>query len=224
MNVELNAMEVRVLGSLVEKRITTPEYYPLTLNALVNACNQKSNRDPMTHLDERDVVRALESLREKTLATVITGPEHRVPKYAHLMDEMLDLGAPEVALLCELMVRGPQTPGELRGRASRMHPFATSEEVDAVLEGLSAQEGVWRPLTVRLPRQPGRKEARWAHLLSGIPEVGDDPDTTRPEPATLEVRAEGERLARIEAEVASLRAELESLRISLEAFKRQFEP
>lgn len=223
MKVELNASEVRVLGSLVEKQVTTPEYYPLTLNALVNACNQKSNRDPMTHLDEKDVVRALESLREKTLATMITGPDHRVPKYAHLMDEMLDLGAPEVALLCELMVRGPQTPGELRGRASRMHPFPTTGEVEAALQGLATPEGVWRPLVVKLSRQPGRKEARWAHLLSGIPEEEDYPIATRSEPAVLEVRAENERLARVEEEVAALRSEMESIRKTLEDFRRQFE-
>ena len=223
MNLELNAVELRILGSLVEKQVTTPEYYPLTLNALVNACNQKSNRDPMTHLDEKDVVRTLESLREKTLATMITGPDHRVPKYAHLMDEMLDLGAPEVALLCELMVRGPQTPGELRGRASRMHPFATTDQVEAALQMLATPEGVWRPLVVKLSRQPGRKGARWAHLLSGIPDVEDSPVTTRSEPAVIELRAENERLTHLEEEVADLREEICALREALEGFRRQFE-
>jgi uncharacterized protein YceH (UPF0502 family) len=223
MNLQLNTLEVRVLGSLVEKQVTTPEYYPLTLNALVNACNQKSNRDPMTHLDVKEVVRTLESLREKTLATMITGPDHRVPKYAHLMDEMLDLGAPEVALLCELMVRGPQTPGELRGRASRMHPFPTNDEVESALQGLATPEGVWRPLVIKLARQPGRKESRWAHLLSGIPEEEDYPATTRPEPAVLELRSEDERFAKLEEEVAALRSEMDTIRKTLEDFRRQFE-
>jgi hypothetical protein len=139
------------------------------------------------------------------------------------MDEMLDLAPEEVAVLVELMLRGPQTPGELRGRASRLHPFSTVEEVEKVLGGLASSEGVWRPLAVKLPRQPGRKEARWAHLLAGTPELADAPDVTRPEPAVLAVRAEGERLAALEVEVATLREEVRILRDALEGFRKQFE-
>jgi uncharacterized protein len=223
MNLLLSAVEARVLGALVEKQITTPEYYPLTLNALVNACNQKSNRDPITALEERDVLRAMESLREKTLARMITGPEHRVPKYGHHMGEMLDLDEAEAALLCELLLRGPQTPGELRGRASRMHPFTTVEQVEAALQGLSSEEGVWRPLVTRLVRQPGRKEARWAHLLSGVPEAEEIQISTRPEPAAVALRAEDERIATIERDLADLGLQVKRLREDLDDLRKQLE-
>src|ERR1700691_6556127 len=160
MDLSLDADEVRVLGSLLEKEITTPEYYPLSLNALLNACNQKSNRDPIVHFDEETVERALYTLRDKGLALNITGAGSRVPKFGHRLSEKLNLGRRELAILCELMVRGPQTLGELRTRAERMHHFDEIGEVETVLDRMPE-------LVTKLPRRPGEKEARYAQLLSG---------------------------------------------------------
>src|SRR5271156_1780022 len=162
MDLLLDPVEARVLGSLLEKEITTPEYYPLSLNALLNACNQKSNRDPMVHFDEETVDRVLDVLRDKGLLLNITGAGSRVPKYGHRLSEKLNLGRREMAVLCELMLRGPQTLGELRTRAERMHPFDDLAEVESVLDRMPE-------LAVKLPRRPGEKEARYAHLLSGAP-------------------------------------------------------
>src|SRR5919109_193952 len=161
----LTDIETRVLGSLIEKQVTTPEYYPLTLNALTLACNQKNNRNPVTSYSENQISEALESLREKNLAYVFYGSTSRVPKYKHVMPEVMHLSSPEMALMCVLMLRGPQTLGELRGNASRLHDFAGLEEVEQTLNGLIAREP--DPLVARLPRQPGQKEGRFAHLLSG---------------------------------------------------------
>lgn len=152
---ELDAAEVRVLGCLVEKEITTPEYYPMTVNALVNACNQKSNREPVVAFDDELVEDTLASLREKRLVAVLTGGGNRVPKYSHRMQEQLNLGRRELALLCELMVRGPQTVGELRDRAGRMHRFSDAEEVEGCMRSLGEKE---KPLVTKLPRQTGMKE------------------------------------------------------------------
>jgi uncharacterized protein YceH (UPF0502 family) len=210
----LSAVEVRVLGSLVEKEIATPEYYPLTINALVNACNQKSNRDPVTSYDEETVADAVDSLREKKLAAVITGAGMRVPKHRELLAETLNLGRRELAILCELMVRGPQTVGELRDRAARLHPFTDLEEVESVLRRLAEQEP--EPLVVRLPRQPGTKEPRNAHLLSGEPPGGP----VAPPP---EAPAREDRLAALEASVQELREEVRGLREQLDRFRAQFE-
>ena len=210
----LNAVEVRVLGSLVEKEMATPEYYPLTLNALVNACNQKSNRDPAVAYDEDTVADAIDSLRERGLAAVITGAGMRVPKYRELLSEKLNLGRRELAILCELMVRGPQTSGELRDRAGRLHPFGDLEEVEAVLRRLIEWQP--EPLAVRLPRQPGTKEPRSAHLLSGEPAIA----APAAAPATP---ARSDRLAELEAEVRELREELRALREQMEKFRAQFE-
>ena len=160
----LDAQEVRVLGSLLEKEITTPEYYPLSLNALVNACNQKSNRDPVVHFDEATVERTLQRLRDQGWLLSITGAGSRVPKYGHRFAEKLNLGRRELAIVCELMLRGHQTLGELRSRAERMHHFDDLAEVEAVIERCAE-------LMVQLPRRPGEKEARYAHLLSGPPAV-----------------------------------------------------
>src|SRR6202167_5579811 len=156
----LTAAEARVLGSLLEKEVTTPEYYPLSLNALLNACNQKSNREPVTNFDEDTIERVLYTLRDKGLLVNITGAGSRVPKYGHRLSEKLNLGRREMAILCELMVRGPQTLGELRTRAERMHHFDDLAEVESVLDRMPE-------LVTRLPRRPGEKEARYAHLLSG---------------------------------------------------------
>ncbi len=180
MDFSLDADEVRVLGSLLEKEITTPEYYPLSLNALVNACNQKSNRDPIVHFDEETVERVLYLLRDKGLLLNMTGAGSRVPKYGHRLSEKLNLGRRELAILCELMVRGPQTLGELRTRAERMHHFDDVSEVESVLDRMPE-------LVTKLPRRPGEKEARYAQLLAGAPQSAAlTPDTAEsPAPARV---------------------------------------
>jgi len=217
--ITLDAVETRVLGCLVEKEMATPEYYPLTLNALTNACNQKSNRDPVMSLEETDVVRALDRLRHNGLA-MQSAEGGRVPKYRHTLAEKLHLEPEELAVLCELLVRGAQTVGELRGRAERLYPFKELAEVEEVLTGLEQKEP---PLTVKLPRQPGRKEPRHAHLLSGTPQEDTVPTEPSAEPATLRVRAEEARLEKLEQEVSDLREELSSLRKEIAAFRAQFE-
>jgi len=199
--------------------MTTPEYYPLSLNALTNACNQKSNRDPVMALAEEDVVRALNRLRFNQL-TVVSGESSRVAKYRHLLAEKLGLVPAELAVVCELLVRGPQTVGELRTRCERMHPFADLAEVEDVLKELSERED---PLIVRLPRQPGRKEARNAHLFAGKPDLSAEEHEASPEPARVRVMAENERMVKLEEEVVALRSEVAELRQAVEAFKSQFE-
>ena len=216
----LDAVEVRVLGSLAEKQLTTPEYYPLTLNALRTACNQKSNRDPVVDLDDRTLVRALESLRGKQFARQVSGGDQRVPRYYHLLPERLDLEVPALAALCVLMLRGPQTSGEIRGRSGRLHSFADPAAVEAVLTGLMDRDP---PLAVLLPRQPGRKERRFAHLLSGAPDVPPPEEEGPDEPAALLVRAEDRRLEQVEKKVEKLRAELEALRREFGEFRGQFD-
>ncbi len=209
----LDAQEVRVLGSLLEKEITTPEYYPLSLNALVNACNQKSNRDPVVHFDEATVERTLLRLRDQGWLLSITGAGSRVPKYGHRFAEKLNLGRRELAIVCELMLRGHQTLGELRSRAERMHHFDDLAEVEAVIERLPE-------LMVQLPRRPGEKEARYAHLLSGPPAVAGPEAEANLEPT---VPAHPDRMGALEAEVAQLRSELEELKQRFAVFQKQFE-
>ena len=204
-----------MLGSLLEKDITTPEYYPLTLNALVNACNQKSNRDPMVSYDEAAVTHALEALKAKGFVTSVTGAGNRVPKYAHRISDRLNLGRRELALICELMVRGAQTLGELRTHAARMYDFSDLEEVEACLNGMMERGG--DPLVTRLPRQPGTKEERYAHLLSGEP-APDAPGITPPAAG-----AATDRVSRLESEVSALRAEVQALKERFEEFQKQFE-
>ncbi len=200
-----------MLGSLVEKEMTTPEYYPLTLNALINACNQKSNRDPAVGFDEDTVLEALERLRSKKLVSTITGAGIRVPKHRELLSEALNLGRRELALVCVLMLRGPQTVGELRGRTESAHSFTDLEEVENCLQRLVEQE-----LAARLPRGPGTKEPRYAHLLSG-PVKQEQAAAPQPAPA----RSGQERLAALEAEVAQLREEVRSLKEQLTDLQRQ---
>lgn len=202
--VPLDAEEVRVLGCLLEKEITTPEYYPLTLNALVNACNQRSNRDPVVTYQEDQVTTALDRLRHRGLSFIQTGAGMRVPKFGHRLPEALNLGRRELALLCELMIRGPQTLGELRGRSERMHTFSDLDEVEGCLRGLMAREP--EPLVIKLERWQGTKEPRYAHLLSGEPEKASVADTTT-SPATLRV----DRQAILESEVADLRERVRKL-------------
>lgn len=220
----LNAAEIRVLGSLVEKAVTTPDYYPLTLNALTNACNQLTNRDPVVAFDETTVVRALDGLRDKRLAAMFSGAESRVAKYKHTLTDAILLTPAEVALLCVLMLRGPQTVGELRTRAERLFVFDTLPEVEGTLNALASRQP--QPLVAKLSRQPGTKESRFAQLLGGPIETATPAATEsgpRPEPATLVVRAENERIAKLETEIAGLRQELADLRQQFADFRRQFE-
>jgi uncharacterized protein len=213
MELSLDTNEVRVLGSLLEKEITTPEYYPLSLNALLNACNQKSNRDPVVHFNEEIVERVLYMLRDKGLLLNITGAGSRVPKYGHRLSDKLNLGRRELAILCELMLRGPQTLGELRMRADRMHHFDEVSEVESVLDRMPE-------LVTRLPRRPGEKEARYAHLLSGPPAVEATPQANA---ADSMPPPRPDRVATLEAEVAQLRGDLEDLKRQFAGFQKQFE-
>ncbi|HEY0386645.1 MAG TPA: YceH family protein [Pyrinomonadaceae bacterium] len=216
----LDEREVRVLGSLIEKQLTTPEYYPLTLNALVHACNQISDRDPVVAYDEQTVTRALDSLREKNLAYIFYGSESRVPKYKHVVPEVLHLTPAQTAALCVLLLRGPQTVGEIRGRTGRLYEFKELQEVEATLEELTTHEP--QPLVARLARQPGRKESRYAQLLSGPVEVEAQETAARP-PARIDARAGQERIARLETEVEALRSEVAELKQQFDDFRKQFD-
>jgi uncharacterized protein len=216
----LNDVEVRVLGSLVEKQVTTPEYYPLTLNALAIACNQKNNRNPVTSYDENTVTQALDTLREKNLVYVFHGSTSRVPKYKHVMLEVMHLSAPELAIMCVLMLRGIQTPGELRGNASRLYEFSGLEEIQHVLDGLISREP--EPLVMRLPRQAGQKEVRFAHLLSGPVEVETSIVEQSPR-VSAPGQNQPERIDKLEQEVATLTETMQKLQEQFDAFKRQFE-
>jgi uncharacterized protein len=220
--VQLTPAEARVLGCLIEKQLTTPEAYPLTLNSLRLACCQKSNRDPVVDMEEKDVLRAVDGLLVKKLACLTTPAGSRVPKYQHRLQDTLPLTPTGVAILTELLLRGPQTIGELRNRASRMHPLASLEEVEATLTSMMTHE--CGALVAKLPLQPGRKEPRHAHLLAGEPQIpAESTPSVRPEPARVELQAEDERVARLEAEVRALRAEVDALRTALDAFKAKFE-
>jgi len=205
MDWQLDAAEARVLGALLEKEIATPEYYPLSLNALLNACNQKSNRDPIVAYDESTVERALEGLRAKTLATRLTGRDIRVPKHAQRFTERFNLGRREAALLCVLLLRGPQTVGELRGRSERLHQFDDLESVEATLNHL-AELG----FVARLVRYAGLREPRWGHLLAGQPEAGDDQNEASATPAPH--LASADRIAALERDLSGLRREFEEFR------------
>ena|ERR1035441_2907688 len=210
----LDAEEVRVLGSLIEKEATTPEYYPMSLNALVNACNQKSNRYPHVNYDDEIVLQAVDRLRDKKMAAVIVG-SGRVNKYAQRFSELLNLGRREMALLCTLLLRGPQTLGELGGRSERMHTFEDLAAVEHTLDLLATHEA--GKLAARLPKSPGQKEARYTCLLSGEP-----PEEEVASFAQASSTPTADRLAALEAEVAALRNELTDLRQRLEDFERQF--
>jgi uncharacterized protein len=219
MDVILNGIELRVLGSLIEKELTTPEYYPLSLNALVNACNQKSNRDPVMNLEEAEVIRALDSLRFKQFA-LLSGMGGRVAKYRHALVEKFRFSPAELALLCELLVRGPQTVGELRTRAERIHQFSELSEVETVLEELMERTPA---VVVRLPRQPGRKEPRYCHLFAGEPDPTAVEGVAPPEGARVRSGAENEKIAKLEEELSELRQEVSVLRQMVADFKKSFE-
>jgi uncharacterized protein YceH (UPF0502 family) len=200
--------------------MATPDYYPLTLNALTAACNQLTSRDPIMSLDERTVVRGLDDLRDKRLVWTVSAAGSRVPKYEHRLGDSLALSPPEQATLCVLLLRGPQTIGEIRARTERLCRIPTLDEAAAVLEALAGREV---PLLVRLPVIPGSKEPRYAHLLSGPPVIDERPAEAPAEPARLAVETEDQRIAELERNMEELRGEVDTLREELAQFKRQFE-
>ena len=218
MDFTLHPVEVRVLGSLIEKDVTTPEYYPMTLNALVNACNQKSNRDPAVTYDDETVQRALESLRAKGLSGVVTGAGNRVPKFNHRFSERLNLGRAELAVMCELMLRGPQTVGELRSRAARMYEFSGIDAVESCLRGLMDRQP--DPWVARLPHLPGTKEPRYVQLLSGEPDLSS---AQLPHAAADGHQKSPDRVEKLEQEFAALRQEFDWLKQQMADFRKQFE-
>ena len=218
MKLNLTEVEIRILGSLIEKEMTTPENYPLSLNALTSACNQKSNRAPLMELAEADVVRGLDQLGTRGLAR-LTAAGGRVPKYRHSLGENLELSPPALAILAELMLRGPQTAGELRNRAERMTPLA---DIAAVEEVLLTLMSFGPPLVARLQRQPGHKEQRYAQLLAGEPVVPTETRVPHSEPAARRGMPENERLSRLDGEVAALREEIAALRCAMEELRELF--
>jgi uncharacterized protein YceH (UPF0502 family) len=217
MNILLNELETRVLGALIEKDVTTPDYYPLSLNALVNACNQKNNRDPVMNLDEEVVRQALATLQEKRLAGPTSSADSRVTKYEHRLQEAFNFTRGETAILCVLLLRGPQTPGELRGRTERMHRFEDLTEVQSSVQRLMQRDP---PLARVLARRPGTKESRYKHLLAGDVEEAVDVAWAS-SPASLP--ADTSRITRLENEVADLRREIADLKQQFANFRKQFE-
>jgi uncharacterized protein len=230
MSLDLNEVECRILGSLIEKDITTPDYYPLSLNALVNACNQKNNRDPVTTLDEAAVRQALSSLQEKRMAGPASGADSRVAKFEHRLQEVFNFDRREIALVCVLLLRGPQTPGELRGRTDRMYHFETLDDVVSTLDRLAQREP---PLMCVLARQPGTKESRYMHLFSGepseatvaraVPSTSSGQAVSAMETSAIAKSGNNDRLSRLENDVAQLRQELADMREQLAEFRKQFE-
>jgi len=215
----LTEIETRVLGSLIEKDITTPDYYPLSLNALVNACNQKNNRDPVMTLDESSVREELATLQEKRLAGPASGADSRVTKFEHRLQEAFNFDRREIAVVCVLLLRGPQTPGELRSRTDRMYRFEALEDVVSTLDRLAQRDP---PLARILPRQPGTKESRYTHLFSGEPP--EQPNVERAlSPAIASSNSNPDRLAALEEEVSRLRADLSEVQQQLAIFRKQFE-
>lgn len=214
----LNETEARILGSLVEKQLTTPEYYPLTLNALVNACNQKNNREPVVSYHESIVNTAIEILRDRNLVYVFYGSTSRVPKYKHMLPTVYELEPSEVAVVAVMLLRGAQTLGELRTRTERLHNFSGLGEIQETLDGLARRED---PLLVKLPIQPGQKEARFMHQLSGPIDV----ESFAAAVAVSHKRSsiDEERIVKLEEEVTSLRGEVDTLKETFEDFKKQFE-
>lgn len=221
MNIVLNEAECRVLGALVEKEATTPEYYPLSLNALVNACNQKSNRDPVMNLDEAEVREALHSLDGQSLVRSVSPADSRVTKYEHRLQEAFNFYRHETAILCLLLLRGPQTPGELRSRSERMHSFDDLTAVQLSLQHLMKREP---PLVKPLPRQPGTKETRYAHLLSGdVLQAEPESRASAAPAASAEHALDGDRVRKLEEEIAVLKNEIAELKEQFAQFRKQFE-
>jgi len=217
-NITLNEVECRILGSLVEKEVTTPEYYPLSLNALLNACNQKSNRDPVMNLEEAVVRQALYSLEGQSLVRSVSPADSRVTKYEHRLQEVFNFYRHEIAILCLLLLRGPQTPGELRSRSERMHSFDDLSAVQSSLQHLMKREP---PLVKPLSRQPGTKETRYAHLLSG--DVVQAEPEPKVEEAALERFVDGDRVRQLQEEITGLKNEIADLKQQFTQFRKQFE-
>ena len=215
----LNPLEIRVLACLIEKSVATPEYYPMTLNALVAACNQKSNRDPMMQVSEQEVVRALDALRDRRLAWSVTLAGSRAPKYRHHMEDVYPLTPPQLAVLCELMLRGPQTVGELRTHAGRLCTLADVAETQSILQQLMAWPG--GALAATSPRRPGQREERYTHLLGGPLSTDVEAAPPAPEQARVAVMGENERIATLESKVAMLEDELARLKVQFAEFSRQ---
>lgn len=216
--------DARVLGSLIEKQITTPDNYPLSLNALVNACNQSSNRHPVVSYDEQTVLAAITRLRRASMVRGIQRIDSRVTKYEHVAADVLDVTANELALLCVLMLRGPNTVGELRTRTERLAKFESLADVELTLNALIEREKT--PLVVRLSRRPGQKEVRYAHLLCGDvtnDNVEESPARTARDVASPSTAADDDRMAVLEKTVTALQTELDELRLQLAAFRKQFE-
>jgi uncharacterized protein len=223
LDVVFNEYELRVLGVLVEKQISTPDYYPLSLNAVTNGCNQKNHRDPVVSYDEATVTRAMDGLKEKKLAYAFHGSEARVPKYGHLFPKAFELNDAEVAVMCVLILRGPQTPGELRSRTSHLYNFEQLGDVENTLQNLSSRE---HPLVVKLARLPGARESRYAHLLgSPVSPISIDDVAASPRTELTAPRATTDdgRLARLEEEINSMRREIDQLKQEFTKFKSQFE-
>ena len=215
---QLSEIECRIVGALIEKQLTTPEYYPLTLNALTAACNQKNNRDPVVSYDEKTVSAALEELRDRNLVYVFYGSTSRVPKYKHMMPTYYELEPSEVAVMCVMMLRGPQTLGELRERTGRLHQFSGLGEVQETLDSLMRRED---PLVIKLERQAGQKEARFAHLLSG--EIDVEALAAAQASRASRSSADPGRMEKLEEEVAGLKSEVEALKQAFAEFQKQFE-
>lgn len=218
MDIILDEREIRILGCLIEKELTTPEYYPLSLNSLTNACNQKSNRNPVVSYDEAFVQQGLNSLQSKGLARKTLTAGSRVDKYLHTILDKFDLSKQEMAVICELMLRGPQTAGELRSHADRISPFGNLDEVEETLRGLMDQAPA---LVILLLREPGRKERRYLHLFSGDRGTGAAAHNQVAEPSVIQVQAD-DRLTRMEEEIEKLRAEMQELKQAVSEFKAQF--
>ena len=215
---QLSEIECRIVGALIEKQLTTPEYYPLTLNALTAACNQKNNRDPVVSYDEKTVATALEELRDRNLIYVFYGSTSRVPKYKHMMPSYYELEPPDAAVMCVMMLRGPQTLGELRERTGRLHQFSGLGEVQETLDSLMRRED---PLVMKLERQAGQKEARFAHLLSG--EIDVEAFAAAQVSRVSRSSPDPGRIEKLEGEVAGLRADIEGLKQAFQEFQKQFE-
>src|SRR5205807_1349923 len=227
MQLSLTPIEARVLGSLIEKEISTPEYYPLSLNALTNACNQKSNRDPAMHLEESEIRKTLNHLEYQSLVRSVSSSDSRVTKFEHRLQDAFNFYRPEIAILCELLLRGPQTPGELRTRASRMHAFEDLESIHSALNRLEKREP---PMITVLARQPGTKEPRYAHLLGDTPPASpalrEDASSARgygPAATSFPSNDRDEKIESLVAEIAELRQKVAELQSQFTAFRKQFE-
>ena len=221
MDLSFTHEEIRVLGALIEKQHTTPEYYPMTLNALTNACNQKSSRNPVVAYDKHEVVRALESLREKGFTATVSEANSRVPKYKQLFVEKIALTDAEAAIMCVLMLRGPQTCGELRTHTERIYKFNDLAEVTSTIQAIMDREHV--DMIIELPRQPGRKENRFAQILAGMPDLEAMQQDAPIEPETRQVRSENQRIQELETAVHELKKHVRALQEQFDQFKQQFE-